>query len=158
MEPHRPEKRVVQSDWQTKPLPRKHSTVALDRAFNAQEMSAIRSGLLPEEMEDKWFIYWSDDTLFFHRSWTGICIYVVRFECEEQRGARMFEAAVNRSPGQYGETSDETDAQMISYLIDILLLHQDAVFPSISPDPGERALQNWSVVGRAMMGDGSSGA
>jgi len=33
-------------------------------------------GLVPEEIEDKWFIYWEDDTLFFHRSWTGNCIYV----------------------------------------------------------------------------------
>ena len=29
--------------------------------------------------EDKWFIYWENDTLFFHRSWTGVCVYIVRF-------------------------------------------------------------------------------
>ena len=29
-------------------------------------------------MEDKWFIYWKDDALFFHRSWTGLVCPVGR--------------------------------------------------------------------------------
>ena len=37
-------------------------------------MDQIRAGHIPEMMEDKWFIYWQDDRLFFHRSWTGYCI------------------------------------------------------------------------------------
>jgi hypothetical protein len=27
-------------------------------------------------MEDKWFVYREGDEVFFHRSWTGMCIYV----------------------------------------------------------------------------------
>ena len=45
-------------------------------------MDHIRQGMIPEVMEDKWFIYWKDDALFFHRSWTGFCIYVVRFAAD----------------------------------------------------------------------------
>ena len=41
----------------------------------------------------------------------------------------MIEADVNRDPEQYKETSDKRDAEMISYLVDTLLLHQEAVFP-----------------------------
>ena len=33
-------------------------------------------------MEDKWFIYWKEGMLFFQRSWTGFCIYVVRFAAD----------------------------------------------------------------------------
>jgi len=139
------------TDWTTEALPSKRITVRLDRTFSAQEMRSIRKGLVPEQMEDKWFIHWKDDTLFFHRSWTGYCIYVVRFAAAGD-GWRMFEADVNRDPEQYRETNDERDAEMISFLVDVLLLHQESIFPSDEPSSEKQALMNWSQVGRAMFG------
>ena len=115
-------------------------------------MRQIRLGLIPEAMEDKWFVYWRDDTLFFHRSWTGICIYVARFVADGD-GHRMIEAEVNRDPQQYKETRDQRDAEIISYLIDVLLLRRDAAFPSDEPSPETRALMQWSLIGRAMLGN-----
>jgi hypothetical protein len=102
-------------------------------------------------MEDKWFIYWKGDTLYFHRSWTGYCIYTVRFVAESD-SFRIIEADVNRDPEQYKQTSDERDAEMISYLIDLLLLHKKAVFPSNETSSKKQALKQWSQVGRAMLG------
>jgi len=102
-------------------------------------------------MEDKWFIYWKDDALFFHRSWTGFCIYVVRFVAEGGSW-KMTQAELNRNPKQYTETSAERDARMISYLVDVLLLHKDSEFPSKEPSSEKSALMNWSQVGRAMLG------
>jgi len=143
-------KTAERSDWETKELPAKRSTIPLDRRFSLPEIETIRRGLIPEAMEDKWFIYWQDDRLFFHRSWTGFCIYVVRFAGRDD-DYRMIEAEVNRDPDQYGETSDERDARMISYLIDLLLLRQDASFPSDEESPEKQALMKWSQVGRAML-------
>lgn len=111
------------TDWQTKALPPKRTTIRLDRTFSSQEMKRIRMGSVPEQMEDKWFIYWKDDTLFFHRSWTGYCIYVVRFATEGDR-CRMIKADVNRDTKQYQETSGERDAEMISDLVDYRLLRK----------------------------------
>ncbi|MFQ5430684.1 MAG: hypothetical protein ACE5E1_10275, partial [Phycisphaerae bacterium] len=116
-----------------------------------QETKRIRKGLIPKQMEDKWFIYWKDDVLFFHRSWTGFCIYAVRFSVEGD-GCRMIEATVNRDPEQYKATSDERDAEMISYLVDVLLLRREAVFPSDEPSAEKQALILWGQVGRAMLG------
>ena len=62
------------SDWETTPLPAKRTKIVLERRFSTEEIQCMRSGLIPAVMEDKWFIYWQDDTLFFHRSWTGFCI------------------------------------------------------------------------------------
>jgi 8-oxo-dGTP diphosphatase len=59
------------TDWKTYPLPSKKITIRLDRTFSPQEMKRLSEGLVPRQMEDKWFIYWKDDTLYFHRSWTG---------------------------------------------------------------------------------------
>ena len=41
-------------------MPPKSAVVRLDRAFSPQEMKRIRKGLVPQQMEDKWFIYWKD--------------------------------------------------------------------------------------------------
>ena len=49
--------------------------MTLDRVFSPQDMDRIRRGVVPEAMEDKWFIYWKEGMLFFQRSWTGFCIY-----------------------------------------------------------------------------------
>jgi hypothetical protein len=139
-------------DWKTEELPSKRATIRLERAFSPEEMKQIQLGCVPEQMEDKWFVYWKDGALFFHRSWTGFCLYVVRFALDAD-GGRMLEADVNRDPEQYKETSDKNDAEMIIYLVDAVLLHKEADFPSDEPSYEKKAVINWSRVGRAMLGE-----
>ena len=93
-------KAAERSDWQTEQLPSKRITIPLNRSLTLSEMQRLRSGLVPEQMEDKWFIYWQNDRLFFHRSWTGFCIYEVRFTSQGDC-YRMVDADVNRDPEQY---------------------------------------------------------
>ena len=138
-------------DWKTTSLPEKHTIISLNRQFSAQEMKQIYVGLTPEQMEDKWFIYWSGDSLYFHRSWTGYCVYIVKF-IEEGGKSTMFEAYVNRDPDQYSATNDVRDAKMISFLIDILLLKRDSVFPDDELSPEISAVKLWSKIGRAALG------
>ncbi len=140
---------AMPTDWKTEALPSKRTTIRLDRRFSPGEMESIRRGLVPEEMEDKWFIYWKDDTLFFHRSWTGFCIYVVRFVADGE-SFHMVEAEVNRDPAQYTQTDDSEDIQMISFLVDVLLLRRQSSFPTGDSSDKKRALKTWSQVGRAM--------
>ncbi len=109
------------TDSKTEPLPAERTTIALDRTFSATEMDRIRAGHIPEIMEDRWFVYWKNDTLYFHRSWTGHCIYVVHFAAEGESG-RMVRADLNRNYKQYQLADDDDDAQLISDMIDMLLL------------------------------------
>lgn len=139
------------SYWKTKELPASKSTVPLDRLFSSDEMSRIQAGLVPEVMEDKWFIYWENEKLYFHRSWTGYCIYIVRFEADLD-GYRMVEADVNRNPEQYSRSSDSYDTEMINYLIDTLLLRQPAIFPKGDDSSKVNVILQWSMIGRAMLG------
>ena len=111
------------TDWKTEPLPAKHTTIALDRLFPSGDMDRIRAGFIPEWMEEKWFIYWRDDALYFHRSWTGFCIYVVRF-VREGEAWRMVRADVNRDYEQYQMEDDEEDVALIHNLIDGHLLER----------------------------------
>jgi len=139
------------TDWKAEELPLKRATIALDRVFSAEEMRQIRMGVIPRQMEDKWFIYWKDSTLFFHRSWTGYCHYVVRF-MEDKGSFRMFEADVNRDPEQHSQTNDKQDARLILYLIELLLLRKPAAFPGKGLSPEEDALEAWGLAGRAVLG------
>ncbi|MGZ8886075.1 MAG: hypothetical protein ACXW1O_05855 [Halobacteriota archaeon] len=144
-------KAAKRNNWKSEALPSKHTTIALNRQFSLIEMRKIRAGLVPQQMEDKWFVFWERDALYFHRSWTGHCLYVVRF-VKEGDSCVMIEADVNRDPEQYKETSDERDANKISYLIDVLLLRQYAVVPSNDPSIDRRVIIEWGLVGRAMFG------
>ena len=50
--------------------------------FNESQFSKIKNGLIPEEMEDKWFIYYEEGFLYFHRSWTGFGMYKTKITKE----------------------------------------------------------------------------
>lgn len=145
-------KTAKQSDWKTEPLPSKHAVIPLDRHFTAEEMTIIRRGVIPKQMEDKWFVYWSDGELFFHRSWTGYCIYVTKFKTDTD-GCTMVEALANRDLEQYQETNDEEDKAMISFLIDVLVLHCSHELPCSEQSEENQFLIQWSQVGRAALGE-----
>ncbi|HEY5999597.1 MAG TPA: hypothetical protein VI078_09910 [bacterium] len=145
-------KSAKKSDWNTVELPSARVTVTLGRTFTSQEMKKIRKGVIPEQMEDKWFVYWHNNTLFFHRSWTGFCVYVVRF-ADTGTNWSMVEADINRDPEQYTETSNKMDAGLISWLIDVLLLRQHSEYPSEESKDGLQPLKMWSLAGRAILGE-----
>jgi hypothetical protein len=111
------------ADWKTNLLPAKQVKLTFKRAFSNEERDRIKAGLLPKEMEDKWFIFFENNTLFFHRSWTGNCIYQVHF-VENESGFCALSVDINRDPEQYREGNNEIDLQMLNRLIDSQLLRK----------------------------------
>jgi O-acetyl-ADP-ribose deacetylase (regulator of RNase III) len=109
--------------WKTQPFPEAHVELSARRVYSSAEMTRIRDGLLPEEMEDKWFIVWNGEALDLHRSWTGSHIYRVAF-APTLFGERIARAHANRDPSQYTETSAALDERMLLWLIDGLLLER----------------------------------
>lgn len=142
-------KLAERASWQTQPMPERKVTLAFHRAFDDVEMEQIRLGIVPEEMEEKWFIYFEGDRLYFHRSWTGFCIYIVEFSIDRKRITAV-RVEVNRDPSQYTESNDAYDLRMLNYLIDVLLLERRAEWPdpgNLSPE--QAAVQQWSHVGKS---------
>jgi hypothetical protein len=121
----------------------------IDRAYTDEEMEKIRNGLVPREQDDKWFIYWRSDYLYFHRSWTGYCIYRVRFT-RRNDGWHIKSITINRDWGQFRDRNDNDGDRMVYYLIDLLLLGKTAEFPDDEYDDELREMKEWSCVGRAM--------
>jgi hypothetical protein len=115
-------KRVKRSDWKTLPLPERFSTSPLDRNYSAEESDLIMAGFLPLEMEDnKWFLFFENNTLFCHRSWTGFCMYQVHF-VRDRESLRATHAEVNRDPDQNSNTDDAEDVEHIYSVIQGFLL------------------------------------
>lgn len=115
-------------DWDTQPTPEKRAKLNYERVFSLDEMQQIAQGLIPHAMEDKWFVFLEEDRLYFHRSWTGICVYGLQLE-RSQADARVIDSWVNRDESQYSETDLDYDRQLLGFLIDAFLLRQPAEFP-----------------------------
>jgi hypothetical protein len=104
-------------DWKTEPLPANKKLIEVDINYSESEFDKIMIGTIPEEMEDKWFVFYEAPWLYVHRSWTGICIFKVRFEMFDDR-VKTTEVWVNRDPEQYKETNDSLDANLLKILLD----------------------------------------
>ena len=92
--------------------------------FDEKEFQRIIVGYIPVQMEEKWFAYFENGWLHFHRSWTGFEIYkaeIVAFD-----GSYVINSFwVERNSEKYGNTNDESDIETLCFLIARLLLQTD---------------------------------
>lgn len=143
------------TSWKTLPPPEQRDPLGFVAEFTDAETDLLVIGLIPKEMEDKWFICLHQGWLLFHRSWTGACIYGLRLEAV-RGGARVADSWVSRDPAQYKGTEVEYDRKLVRFLIDAFLFHREAIFPMPagveSAPPG---VYQHSVVGRAYPEEGS---
>lgn len=93
------------SDWKTKPMPKAHRVIPLNIRFSVEEYEALQKGIIPRQMEDKWFVYFKDNTLYCYRSWTGFCIYIGKFK-QVQNKYFLDEIIINDNKQQYNCHSD----------------------------------------------------
>ena len=120
--------RATKASWQTFELPEAREPLGYEQVFDHVEADRLHDGLIPKQMEDKWFVYFEDNWLYLHRSWTGILIYWLRLDnCPD--GVRVVESWVNRDTEQYRETDLSTDRAMVNFLLRALILEQNVPFP-----------------------------
>lgn len=101
------------SDWKTVEMPERREPFPLEMDLTPEELDRLRRGHTPEEMEDKWFLFFEDGVFYACRSWTGYCIYRIPVSPEGAiRGG-----TVNRDPDQYRETDPGRDGVMAEYLV-----------------------------------------
>ena len=135
-------------DWQTSPISSDKVLVKLYEAYTYDEIQLIRRGLIPEVMEDKWFIYWKDNSLYFHRSWTGFCIYIVHFSIYDG-GGRILSAEIN-TDRDVCSLSIAEHIKFIPYYIELFLLKRNPPYP-LQDDSPLSVLKAWSNIGRALL-------
>jgi len=120
---------AASSSWKRRELPVEREDLKLEAFFTDADAEEMMQGFIPKQMEDKWFIYFEDGWLRFHRSWTGAAIYALRLE-GSPAGVRVIESWVNRNPAQYTLKDTEFDRKLVTYLIDSILLKKSVPFPT----------------------------
>jgi hypothetical protein len=112
------------------PMPAGHAGLMIDRTLAPFDSCLAQRGVIPQQMEDRWFIHAEDGRLLFRRSWTGHLIYDLEIAW---RGERLYlgAASVNRAPSQYRETDVLADTRNLNALIDGLLCGRRGDEPSI---------------------------
>lgn len=119
--------------------------------FTDKQFSKLSKGLIPREMEDKWFIFYENDALYFHRSWTGFGIYQAPL-IKERDGYSIKEFWAERNQEKYKNEDDNTDIETISFLIargllgiDVREIYANQHIPSRTDSM--TGLKGWSNLG-----------
>jgi hypothetical protein len=112
----------MRDSWKTEPVGETVPIRYRDR-FDESEFERMSAGLIPHQMEDKWFVYFEGLTAFMHRSWTGQHVYTVEFTRRSDR------VVIERARVALDATQGELDAPLLRFLLRGLLLHQTVPFP-----------------------------
>ena len=110
---------ATKTSWQNHPMDNPKQ-IGIDLHFTEQQLSKLKEGLVPQEMEDRWFIYFEDEWLYFHRSWTGHEIFRAKLD-KEAEGFAIKEFWAERNQEKYQNEDDSADIQTFSSLIRIVL-------------------------------------
>jgi hypothetical protein len=142
---------ATKDHWDHTPI-LKPKRLDIELNFSEEQYSLLKAGLLPDAMEDKWFIYCEDDTLHCHRSWTGYGIYEAKL-VKTTEGYSIKEFLVERDAEHYlGD--DDHDRGNFMFLIAQGLLHidvRDIYFKHNVPSDVD-TVRAWGEFGRMMFG------
>jgi hypothetical protein len=92
--------------------------------YTLDEFERIKRGLIPLNMEDRWFVFFEEPWLYFHRSWTGRGIYGVEFRSFAQH-VSIVASWVGRERDQ--EVDRDYYRDLLKFLIDDLMLGKPAI-------------------------------
>jgi hypothetical protein len=140
---------ATRESWKVLDPPEMRVALEFSESYTHSDFGQIKRGVIPEEMEDKWFIFFEEPWLYFHRSWTGEGIYGVKFQ-RSNDGASVVASWVGQSDGQYMKSRRDYHRAMLKFLIDALLLGKAASFPIPNdlPQKVPKGLYQHHVAGR----------
>nr|WP_199039636.1 hypothetical protein [Dyella sp. ASV24] len=107
---------ATRTSWKTLPPPKERARLNVPEIFSDATAERMLTGHIPEDMDDKWFIYAEDGWLHFHRSWTGAHIFALRLD-GSSAGVRVIDAWASRDVEQYTSTDIELDKERLLRLV-----------------------------------------
>jgi len=135
---------VSKNRWKHTDFLKPH-TIKTEIRLNETNYARIKHGLLPAGMEDKWFAYFDDGRIHFHRSWTGNKIYEAAI-IKSDTGYLISEIIVERDPDNYKCVDDIEDIRSFHFLIGRGLLGYNIEFPHDFGNDND-ILKGWSNFG-----------
>jgi len=139
---------IEKTRWKTEGFSKPHRIKANFR-FNETNYARIHFGLLPEEMEDKWFAYFENGKIHFHRSWTGH----KRYEAQINKDGDYYmisEVIAERDTDLYRQANDNEDIHLFGFLLGRGVLGLNVDLP-VERGDDEDIMRGWSNFGRMML-------
>ncbi len=121
---------AIKNDWKNKPMPEERISIGLNKKVSEAEIKEIEKGLIPLEMEDKWFIFCEQNRIYCHRSWTGDCIYIAEYKEIADNEFEIGKLIINRNPEQYQSDDVDADKDLFVFVLERLFLDKDVSFPN----------------------------
>jgi hypothetical protein len=112
---------ATRASWKTLPCPVLRENLDLSFTFSDADGDRLRLGHVPEDMDDKWFIYFENGWLYFHRSWTGACIFGLCLD-GFPGGVRVVESWASRDEEHYNSIGVEQERELVLQLIETRLI------------------------------------
>lgn len=105
-------------NWKTIPMnnPKK---LSVSISLTTEQCKKLKFGLVPKEMEDKWFAYFCNEYIHLHRSWTGHEIFKAK-TIANTNGCQISEFWVEQNPKKYNELDDNRSIVNFKTLIETL--------------------------------------
>jgi hypothetical protein len=121
------------TSWKRKPF-KEGVPLPFQAAFDREQFARLKEGLIPQQMEDKWFIYYEEPHLFLHRSWTGAPVYRLTLN-RVPGGGEVMEALWSQELADASAPTQgvEYQVRLLDFLLSNLLLGQSKPFP-MPPD------------------------
>ena len=142
-------KAATRTSWEAKEidLPK---TISLKIHFTPRQFNLIKQGLIPKQMEDKWFIFYENRFLYMHRSWTGFGIYKAEIIKKGEFYA-FDEFMTERNKEKNSNEDDEADKDIFVNLIAGGLLGIPARILHNKPNNDTNLLSDWSTYGSLLL-------
>ena len=90
--------------------------------LNQEQLARITFGSIPESMDDHWFIFFEDNWIYFHRSWTGNLIFQCQIQHIVDDRYEIRDFIVERDLNRYGNTDDKRDIVELKNLLNLYFL------------------------------------
>lgn len=106
-------------------------TIPVQWRLDQEAYGRLKLGHLAHEMEDKWNIYMEDDTVHFHRSWTGVELFrftvepvianALSLDHESEEFYIVSSFDVEQDPERYTETDEQAILATLSEVLQAVL-------------------------------------
>ncbi len=142
---------ATKTTWKNQPI-NNPKRISIIMNFTNRQFSKLTIGLIPQQMEDKWFIFYENNWLYFHRSWTGFGLYKAQL-IKETNGYSIIEFWAERNNAKYKNEDDNTDIENISFLIARGLLGIDVrkIYEAKNTKSEMDVIKSWSFFGRLLI-------
>lgn len=73
--------KATQNSWKTIPM-EKPQPYCTHLTLTPEHFAKLQMGFIPENMDDRWFVYFDNDWVYLHRSWTGYETFRAKIQTE----------------------------------------------------------------------------